>query len=516
MPQYRSPQVFVEEVDSAIRLIRRAATTIPGFLGIAEKGPFHQPVLVTSFNHYKRIFGGYVTGYYLTHAVEAFFKYTNTECYVVRTAHYTDITDQTTLAAVVSTVDFVDQAGAPIATLTVDASSPGTWGDNITITTEDGYDDATNEFNLYVLYNGSVVEVFKNLSMTDADANYVETIINAKSAYIVVTDLDSGSVAPTDRPANAVETALTSGDDGLTLIDPTDFVGSSAGPTGLYVFNAREDISTFAIPGITDQVTHEGLVTFVEQINKFAMAVLDSPFGDTPAELETYVRTTAGFNTKEAGMFYPWIKTQDPVTREPHFIPPSGIVVGIMAKTDVERGVHKAPAGTQDGRVFDALGLEYNLDPAERDVLYDARVNFFLAKRDYGEVLWGNRVLTMDTNWSQLSVRRTYHNIARSLLNGTQNFVFEPNNQDTRNKLRDSVYLFLLQYWREGALYDGGTGEASSAFYVTCDESNNPQSIVDEGKLVAEIGVVITRAAEFVILRISQWDGGRILEEITS
>lgn len=519
MSEYLSPRIAVEEVDSRIRGIRRAASTTVGFVGVAEKGPVGVSVLITSFNQFRRIFGGYVEGYELAYAVENFFKYVEGRCFVVRTAHYTDITDPSTITAEASTVTLKDRAGSPLDTLKVSASSPGKWGDDISIIIEDGYDDPTNTFDLTVYYKGAKVEYYRGLSMIDTSPSFCETVVNNQSAYVVVEDLDSVTTPPGDMPevsGTSGSVDLTGGDDGLTSFDETDVAGSSAGPTGLWVLGERDDICVVACPGFTDQTVHEEIVTFVEQFDKYAFAILDSPLGLDATEIEEYVRETAGFNTKEAAIYYPWILQQDPATRLPRLQPPSGHLAGIIARTDMKRGVFKAPAGTEDGRIMDALGLERAVDRGTRDVLYPARINVLKAEAGIGEVVWGNRTLSYDVNWQQISVRRCFQNVARSIFQGTQWLVFEPNNADTQRKCRDSVYALLKGYWQEGAFYDGGTGDPDQAFYVVCDSTNNSQIEIDAGKLVCDIGICFTRAAEFVIFRISQWDGGRIVEEVTS
>lgn len=518
--EYLSPRIAVEEVDSRIRGIRRSASTTVGFVGVAEKGPVGVSVLITSFNQFRRVFGGYVEGYELAYAVENFFKYVEGRCYVIRTVHYTDITDPSTASADTSTVTIVDRANpTPVDTLKISASSPGDWGEDISVVVEEGYDDPTNTFDLSVYYKGVKVEYYKGLSMIDTNATFCETVVNNKSLYIVVEDLDSGTTTPNDMPEITSNTGsdvdLTGGDDGLTSFGATDVAGSSAGPTGIWVLGERDDISLVACPGFTDQIVHEEIVTFVEQFDKYAFGILDSPLGMDATEIEEYVRETAGFNTKECAIYYPWANQQDPSTRLPRLQPPSGHLAGIIARTDMKRGVFKAPAGTEDGRLMDVLGLERAIDRATRDILYPARINVIKSEAGIGEVVWGNRTLSYDENWKQISVRRCFQNVARSILQGTQWLVFEPNNADTQQKCRDSVYALLRGYWQEGAFYDGGSGDPDQAFYVICDSTNNSQVDINDGKLICEIGICFTRAAEFVIFRISQWDGGRIVEEVT-
>ncbi len=521
MGEYLSPDVYLEERASEVRTIEGVGTTAAGFVGTAEKGPIGTPTLITSFSQYVRVFGAYLTTSYLSYAVADFFKQIKGRCWVVRTAHYTDITDPATLTAVkAATAAIQDRAGTPLDTAKFHAASEGVWanspatGTGVEVKIVDSNDDPTNLFAVEIYFDDVLQETYDNLNMDDTSTSYFAAVLaEGKSSYVYAEDLGSVTVAPDNRPATGTY-ALTGGDDGLSGLATTDYVGNTAGKTGLYALDAVDEVNQIAIPGQYTQDAHNGIITYCTG-REDCHGILDSPLGMTPTEIKTYVQSTASFNSKWAFIYYPWIVINDPLTRVRKLVPPSGQVCGIIAKTDVNRGVWKAPAGVEDGLLLDVLDLEVGVDKATRDVLYPARINSLIKKTGKGFLVWGNRTLSAASDWRSINVRRNMTYIEESIVEGTDWAVYEPNDQATRDALANSIRIFLLSHWNEGGLYDGGTGRWQDAFYVKCDADNNPQSVVDQLKIICEVGAAPKKAAEFIIIRITQWDGGRLIEELT-
>ena len=192
----------------------------------------------------------------------------------------------------------------------------------------------------------------------------------------------------------------------------------------------------------------------------------------------------------------------DPASGHNTTVPPSGHIAGVWARSDAERGVHKAPANEV---IRGAVDLEVRLSKGEQDLLNPIGVNCIRPFGTRGIRVWGGRTLSSDPSWRYINVRRLFNYIEESILLGTQWVVFEPNDLDLWQRVKRTVHAFLLGLWRQGALF-GATPE--QAFYVKCDSETNPPESVDEGKLVVEIGVAPVKPAEFVIFRISQWQGG--------
>ena len=122
--------------------------------------------------------------------------------------------------------------------------------------------------------------------------------------------------------------------------------------------------------------------------------------------------------------------------------------------------------------------------------------------------------MSAQSDWRSINVRRLFIQIIKSIAEGTEWAVFQPNNQDLWRDLTTTLTLFLKDYWRDGAFFDGGSNNWRDAFYVKCDADLNTQSVIDQHKVVTDIGIAPTKAAEFVVIRLSQWDGGRLVEEL--
>lgn len=220
---------------------------------------------------------------------------------------------------------------------------------------------------------------------------------------------------------------------------------------------------------------------------------------------------------KNAAFYFPYIEVVDPAVQlqdqdlargiEPGYwgrvyVPPSGHIAGIYARTDEERGVHKAPANTA---VRGALNVQYYIGKPKQELLNPQGVNCI--RNINGNItVWGARTIGGDSNgeWKYISVRRFFLFLRESIDDGTQWCVFEPNDPQLWGKIRRNVSAFLTNVWRSGALF-GLTPE--EAFYVKCDAETNPPEVRDLGMVVTEIGVAIVRPAEFVIFRITQSTG---------
>lgn len=242
-------------------------------------------------------------------------------------------------------------------------------------------------------------------------------------------------------------------------------------------------------------------------------AILDAPPGapvSGPGSVEEYrgaVSAARGF----AALYYPWLQvrrpSRGPAGRQappPLLVPPSGHLAGVYARTDAERGVHKAPANTE---VRAALGLERILSDGQQGPLNEAGVNVLRIFPGMGQVIvWGART-TVDpnvTDWVYVNIRRLMLFIEESIQEGIRWAVFEPNNLRLWQKLRHTITEFLTRVWRAGALF-GATPE--EAFFVRIDEALNPEPTRALGRLYIEIGVRPSFPAEFIIVRIALWQG---------
>ena len=232
------------------------------------------------------------------------------------------------------------------------------------------------------------------------------------------------------------------------------------------------------------------------------MAIIDTPPSLRAQDVLEWRMNIAGYDSKMAALYYPWIEVMDPRSNMPMFVPPSGHVAGVWARTDARRGVHKAPANEV---VMGTTGLGFQVTQSEQGALNQVGINCIRAFSGRGIRIWGARTLSSDPEWRYINVRRLFNYIAESIIAGTQWSVFEPNDQRLWMQLKISAQNFLMRVWRDGALF-GAT--PAQAFYVKCDAETNPPEVIEAGQVVCEIGIAPVKPAEFVIFRLSQFTGG--------
>lgn len=299
----------------------------------------------------------------------------------------------------------------------------------------------------------------------------------------------------------------------LARIETGQFIGDSADRTGFGGLEAFDEINMVAVPdlmaayqqGLIDleqvKAVQLGLVAHCELMGD-RMAVLDPPPGLNARDIRKWRMEGAGYDSRYAALYYPWIKSFDPSTGQTKIVPPSGHMVGIWARNDAERGVHKAPANEI---VRGAVDLELQITRGEQDLLNPVGVNCIRAFPGRGIRVWGARTLASDPAWRYLNVRRYFNYLEESILIGTQWVVFEPNDQALWARIRRNISAFLVNEWRNGALFGA---RPEDAFYVKCDEETNPVESVDLGRVVCEIGIAPVKPAEFVVFRLAQFSGG--------
>jgi phage tail sheath protein FI len=285
------------------------------------------------------------------------------------------------------------------------------------------------------------------------------------------------------------------------------FIGEDKGPgarTGLKTFEDVDDLSLVVAPGQIEPAIQDAILTHCE-LKKDRFAVLDSPETIDMGGIDKIPKPR---DSKYGAYYFPWIEVYDP-ERGNIFVPPSGHMVGIYARSDSERGVHKAPANEI---VRGALGLKYTISRSEQDILNPKGINCIrdFSRRGRGIRVWGARTVSSDASWRYINVRRLFIMIEESIDIGLQWAVFEPNDHRLWKRITRDVSSFLYRIWKSGALF-GKTPE--EAFYVKCDEETNPVETIDAGQVITEIGICPVKPAEFVIFRIGQWQSGSDIAE---
>lgn len=369
---------------------------------------------------------------------------------------------------------------------------------------------STCEFDLVVSYKDQQ-EVFDFLNMSSGSDNYFETVIEDKSELITVEKLATTNNAPFDQPSadDGLLVALEDGGDG-DVPDPSAYIGVDAGPglrTGIKALVDIDQVSIVAVPGEVRPSVLNAMIIHCETL-KDRFAILDPP---SDQDIEQIQNFRSDYDTKYAAIYYPWITIRDSLTDKKENIPPSGHIAGIYARSDNERGVHKAPANEV---IKGITGLEQTINKGEQDIL-NPKPNHINVLRDFrksrrGYRVWGARCITSDPDWKYINVRRLFIFVEESIEEGTQWVVFEPNDEPTWARVRRSVSNFLTNVWRDGALQGS---KPDKAFFVRCDRTTMTQTDIDNGKLIMLIGIAPVKPAEFVIFRIGQWAGGSEVEE---
>ncbi len=279
--------------------------------------------------------------------------------------------------------------------------------------------------------------------------------------------------------------------------------GNVADRTGMGSLEALDDVSIVCIPDLMNtsdekiiRDVQDAIVSHCERMGD-RVAILDPLPDQNPEQIRDWRLPDSSYST----LYYPWLEIMDPVQDRPIFIPPSGHIAGIWARTDNTRGVHKAPAN-EDLR--NIIGLEREVTKGEQDILNPNGINCLRSFPRRGTRVWGGRTLSSNPSWRYINIRRLFNFVEQSIERDTQWVVFEPNDPDLWARIRRDVSAFLKGVWRSGALF--GLTE-DQAFFVKCDEDLNPPEARREGKLFIEIGMAPVYPAEFVIFRIMQWDG---------
>jgi hypothetical protein len=299
--------------------------------------------------------------------------------------------------------------------------------------------------------------------------------------------------------------------------------GGGRDRVGLDVLAQIDEIAIVAAPGYTDPASYDAVLSHCEQLQD-RVAILDAPLEVPSINALTNVATAQASEEEESeeqeaslrarnseggygAYYFPWITVRDPLTPgELVNVAPSGHIAGIWARSDANRGVHKAPANEI---VRGALNVTYRLTRAEQGELNQAGVNCIRLFAREGILVWGARTLASDPEWRYLNVRRLFNMIKESIAQNTRWIVFEPNDYTLWKSIRRDVSAFLTVLWRDGALM-GRTPE--EAFFVKCDEETNPPEVIEQGRVVTLVGIAPVRPAEFIIFRISQYQGGTEIE----
>ncbi len=510
MPQYLSPGVYIEELEASSRPVEGVGTAVAAFVGLAAEGPLHTPTLVTNWTQFTNAFGGFTPGCYLAHSVYAYFNNGGGAAYVVRVGQDTTPDDVRPARAALTT-----GGERPLEAYTIESLLPGETGSGITVDVQHPDGDGSSETFRLEVRHGDQHEVYEDLTTSRRQRNNVVTAVNEKSTLIRLVEREERRGAAIERPA-AGQVVLTGGGDSTAVeapIAPEQYVGDARDRTGFAGLESVETVTMVLLPDLMSEyqrghldleqvkAVQLALIGHCERMGD-RMAILDTPPDLDAQRVRDWRVDVTGYDSKFAALYWPWIKVLDPGSGNTVFMPPSGHMAGVWARSDAERGVHKAPANEV---VRGAVDLQTNITRFEHDLLNPVGVNCIRAFPGRGIRVWGARTLSSDPAWRYINVRRLFNYVEGSILAGTSWVVYEPNDQDLWGRVKRTIRTFLYRVWLDGALF-GATPE--QAFYVKCDDETNPSEVIESGQVVCEIGISPVKPAEFVVFRLAQLPSG--------
>jgi uncharacterized protein len=514
------PGVYIQEVPSGVRTIAGVPTAICAFIGRAARGAPDEPVTLHSFGDFEREFGGLGLAYPMGYAVRDFFRNGGGEAVVVRI--YNPPSGDASAS--------LDANG-----LDLEAASPGSWANGIRVRVDHDVPSdlpwlatfglsGSDLFNLTVR-DGSTgaTETFMNLTVADSPRR-VDRVLRDGSALVRVSGALPGSrPGPHDAPDPGDDIWAdddlsapvgTTGNDSAAL-DQAAFEGSPAGKTGLHALEKTDLFNLLCIPpdtrgGTTPSAVYQTALAYCQ--SRRAMLLVDPPANwTTAAQARDGLGSDLGLSgtaARNAALYFPRVEQADPLLDgKPDTFVPCGVVAGIMARTDAQRGVWKAPAGL-DADLRGVQALATKLTDAENGILNPLGINVLRSFPVRGRVVWGARTLRgadqLADEYKYIPVRRLALFIEESLFRGTQWVVFEPNDEPLWAQIRLNIGAFMHNLFRQGA-FQGSS--PTDAYFVKCDAETTTQNDINLGIVNVVVGFAPLKPAEFVIIKIQQIAG---------
>jgi phage tail sheath protein FI len=514
MPTYLTPGVYVEEIPSANKPIEGVSTSVAAFVGLAPGGPVNTPMRISNWTQFAKIYGDpnepdngpFMEGAYIAHSVYGFFQNGGSLCWIVRVGD--DGGTNGTAQARAALPAAADSSIEAFRVLALDGAK-GEVKVELTEEPNTGGDGGGDQSYRLVVQAGSDKEEHAGLTLKKGRSN-IATKVNSQSKLIKIEETGASLPEAQRVPATGSYT-LSAPSIEPSRVKPTHFEGDVARRQGMGGLAAVDEVTMVCMPDIMTLAGEDDDTQLRDLQGKMIahcenagdrMAILDCPPELLPQEILEWRMNAAGYDSKFAALYYPWIEVQNPLTNQPMMVPPSGHLAGLWSRVDSTRGVHKAPANEV---VMGCNGLGFQVTQAEQGGLNKVGINCIRSFSGRGIRVWGARTLSSDPEWRYINVRRLFNFVSESIMEGTQWSVFEPNDEKLWLQLRIAVSNFLTRVWSDGALF--GT-TPSQAFYVKCDSETNPPEVIEAGQVICEVGISPTKPAEFVIFRLSQFSGG--------
>ncbi len=516
------PGVYIQEIPSGVHTITGVSTSLTAFIGRTARGPVNEPVTINSYADFERTFGGLWSESRLCYAVRDFFINGGSRAIIVRLCNGGHATDGTPTPATNATLDAVFTAptpptgkpapvGASSVTLPLQAVSPGSWGKNLKAQIDNNI--LPNTAQQYVGQNLQDSDLF-NVTVTDTQSGVQETFRNVslKPGSRQIANILANQSQLVRMRTNGTQAAITDGDN-LSL---DDFVGEgfAANKQGLYALEKVDLFNLLCIPPL-DKNNADVPTALLQEAAAYcekrrAMLIIDPPKAwiDQATAIDAMDQSQLGVSSGNAMVYFPRLTQPNPLNgNQLEEFAPCGAVAGVIARTDAQRGVWKAPAGLE-ATIGSVTSLSVPLTDDENGELHPLGVNCLRTFPAVGQVVWGARTLKGDdrlaSEWKYIPVRRLALYIEESLYRGTKWAVFEPNDEPLWSQLRLNIGAFMHDLFRQGA-FQGQ--KPQDAYFVRCDSTTTTQNDIDRGIVNIVVGYAPLKPAEFVILSIQQIAG---------
>ncbi len=476
MASYTAPGVYVKDVVSGSQTISQSSSSIGILIGVTRSGNTKVAKKIGSWTEFLQNFANgldtpFMENEYLPYSVYGFFQNGGQELYV---------------GSIKKNAKKATKKGS---VLTATAASEGTWGNQLTLSIKKSadYDDTTGKAtDLIFDITATIAESDESIRLSEVTVDTLAKVFNESQPFKQW--FEDVSVTSGVTALGEENITLEGGTDGETLTD-SDYVEALSN-----FCDTLDDVTMVGIPGQTSEVINDAIMSYCD--NNGLFPILDYPRGTSAVDAKAYRKSISAW----AGCIcYPWGKVNDPLTNKLKAVPTVGHVMGVYAASIEERGVFKAPAGTS-AVVRGFIEMDTPITQSILSMLNPIGVVCIMSRPNAGIVIWGARSLnSSDSTLRYVSDGLLNLCLKKSLYNGTQFAVFEPNDEKLWKRIDTTCRSFLENLRTEGAL----VGDPDEAYYVKVDGSNNTEYTIAEGQLNIEIGYAPVKPAEFVVIKLA-------------
>ena len=343
----------------------------------------------------------------------------------------------------------------------------------------------------------------------DVDAAGANTIDYDTGVFDIT--WDSAPTAGTDILGNytgladSAEWAMAGGTNG-SAVSRADISAAAleSSKQGIYALDLVEEPLNVVVPDFEgSEFVQFDLVQFAKNRPDMRYLIMGYANGTTVDEAIKYVQVDQAWDEKIGALYFPNLYFVNPLTDRVELVPVTSFVAGVYARTANNKNVGKSPGGVEDGALnaVGVVGAEYVLEKADRDSLYQSRINPIISSDATGLAVWGVRGLSKDTRWRYVNARTLHNFLMYATSLNLQWAVFENNGPPLWAKIETALKGYYGSLFRLG-YFAGETEE--DAFFVTCNATNNNSATVAEGKAIIDIGFSPGTPAEFITFTLQQ------------